>query len=84
MTVNNNFQIIENKRLWPVFNIRSRNLNKPPELIYKKAQSEYSVPQTQNRNGDNSREKPDIFMQLLNYNRLHNFLNYSSQHVVAM
>jgi len=35
-------------------------------------------------NGDNSGEKPDIFMQLLNYNRLHNFLNYASQPVVAM
>jgi len=66
------------------FNTRSRNLHKAPELIYKKSQSEYSVPQTQNRNTDNSSEKPDIFMQLLNYNRLHNFLNYTNQHVVAM
>jgi len=64
--------------------MQSRNLDEAPELIRKKPQSEYSMPQTQNRNGDNSSEKPHIFMQLLNCNRLHNFLNYASQHVVAM
>jgi len=66
------------------FKIRSRNLPKATELINMKPPSEYSAPQTQNMNGDNSDEKPDIFMQLLNYNWLQNFLNYASQRVVAM
>jgi hypothetical protein len=66
MTVNNNLQIIKNKAAVAHFNIRSRNLHKTTELSHKKPQSEYSVPQTQNRNGDNSCVKPDISMQLLN------------------
>lgn len=65
MTVNNNLQNYREKSAVAYFKIRSQNLHKATELIHKKIPSEYSAPQTQNRNGNDSGEKPDIFMPLL-------------------